>query len=81
MKTMLGCLAAFLLLAGAAVGEPASKEGDLVVHDFHFKDGSMLPEIRLHYTTLGAPIRDAKGHARFRCTVWAGPGRPPRGGR
>ena len=36
-------------------------EGDYVVHDFHFASGEMLPELRLHYTTLGKPRRDAHG--------------------
>lgn len=36
-------------------------EGDLVVHDFHFKSGEALPELRLHYMTLGQPARDAAG--------------------
>jgi homoserine O-acetyltransferase len=36
-------------------------EGDYVVHDFHFASGEMLPELRLHYTALGTPRRDAHG--------------------
>lgn len=38
------------------------KEGDYVVHDFKFRSGETLPELRLHYTTLGQPARDATGH-------------------
>ena len=41
---------------------PATKEGDFVVKNFHFRSGETLPELRLHYTTLGVPQRDAKGH-------------------
>jgi homoserine O-acetyltransferase/O-succinyltransferase len=40
----------------------APREGDYVAHNFHFKSGETLPELRLHYRTLGAPVRDAKGH-------------------
>jgi homoserine O-acetyltransferase len=40
----------------------AVQEGDYVAHDFHFKSGETLPELRLHYRTLGAPARDANGH-------------------
>ena len=36
-------------------------EGDYVSHDFHFKSGESPPELRLHYTTLGKPERDASG--------------------
>jgi homoserine O-acetyltransferase len=40
---------------------PPPQEGDYVVHDFHFKSGETLPELRLHYRTLGKPARDASG--------------------
>src|SRR5437016_5461403 len=36
-------------------------EGDYVVRDFTFESGEALPELRLHYTTLGKPRRDAGG--------------------
>ena len=39
----------------------ATKEGDVVVHDFHFRSGESMRELRLHYTTLGEPKRDASG--------------------
>ncbi len=38
-----------------------TQEGDFTVRDFHFRSGETLPELRLHYTTLGKPERDAKG--------------------
>jgi homoserine O-acetyltransferase/O-succinyltransferase len=34
---------------------PAPVEGDWIVRDFHFHSGEALPELRLHYTTIGAP--------------------------
>ncbi len=37
------------------------KEGDFVTRDFKFSDGQSLPEVRLHYTTIGTPQRDANG--------------------
>ncbi len=37
------------------------EEGDFVVSDFHFRSGETLPELRLHYTTLGQPVRDSTG--------------------
>src|SRR6202161_3407144 len=40
----------------------APKEGDYVAHDFKFSDGQSLPDVRLHYTTLGTPKRDASGN-------------------
>ena len=36
-------------------------EGDFVIHNFHFHDGETMQDLRLHYTTLGTPVRDAKG--------------------
>jgi homoserine O-acetyltransferase/O-succinyltransferase len=30
-------------------------EADWIVRDFRFHEGSVLPELKLHYTTLGAP--------------------------
>jgi homoserine O-acetyltransferase/O-succinyltransferase len=41
---------------------PTPQEGDYIAKDFHFKDGSSLPELRLHYRTLGKPHRDSAGH-------------------
>ena len=37
------------------------KEGDVVLKDFAFRSGESLPELRMHYTTLGAPHRNAAG--------------------
>ena len=34
---------------------PQPKEADWVVRDFKFHNGASLPELRLHYTTLGDP--------------------------
>jgi len=36
--------------------------GDYIAHDFHFGTGESLPELKLHYLTLGTPHRDAAGH-------------------
>jgi len=57
--------AAFLCLAGvvraAEPAPPATQEGDYVAHDFKFASGETLKDLRLHYTTLGKPHRNAKG--------------------
>ena len=37
------------------------KEGDYIARDFKFSDGQTLPEMRLHYATLGTPQRDTSG--------------------
>jgi len=38
-------------------------EGDFVLHNFEFRSGARLPELRLHYMTLGHLVRDRAGHA------------------
>ena len=47
--------------AGAAVAQVAPVEGDFVVRDFRFRSGETLPELRINYTTLGQPHRNARG--------------------
>jgi homoserine O-acetyltransferase len=49
-------------------------EGDFVLHDFRFASGETLPELKLHYTTLGAPSRDAAGVVRNAVLVLHGTG-------
>ena len=39
----------------------APEEHDYVAHNFHFRSGETLPELRLHYLTLGKPAKDATG--------------------
>jgi homoserine O-acetyltransferase/O-succinyltransferase len=59
-------LAAMLCLAAGAAraDEPQPvrpREGDFVIHGFHFVSGESLPELRLHYTVFGRPKKDAQG--------------------
>ena len=53
---LLGCSVGTFLFAGfaGAADYPAPVEGDWVVRDFRFHTGETLPELRLHYTTVGA---------------------------
>jgi homoserine O-acetyltransferase/O-succinyltransferase len=44
--------------------DAAGAQGDFVMRDFRFADGSVLPELRIHYVTLGTPKRDASGIVR-----------------
>jgi homoserine O-acetyltransferase len=45
----------------AQPGDPSLAQGDFLIRGFHFKSGEVLPELKLHYTTLGTPVRDQKG--------------------
>jgi homoserine O-acetyltransferase len=47
--------AALLTTPAHAADPPPRQEGDWVVRDFRFHTGAVLPELKLHYTTLGAP--------------------------
>ncbi|MDQ8153033.1 MAG: alpha/beta fold hydrolase [Gemmatimonadota bacterium] len=58
-------LAVFVSLAPCTMHAQAAaglgRQGDWVARNFVFTTGETLPELRLHYTTLGAPRRDAAG--------------------
>ena len=49
---------------GAAAPPTAPKplEGDYVIPNFRFASGEALPELRLHFTTIGKPRHDEHGH-------------------
>ena len=59
------------VLAGLAAGLSAStaavaaelpfQQHDFTIKDFHFRSGETLPELKLHYYTLGQPKKDASG--------------------
>jgi len=40
---------------------PPPIEGDYTIRDFKFASGERLPELRLHYRTIGKPENDAQG--------------------
>jgi homoserine O-acetyltransferase len=62
MRRSIAALALALAAAClAAHTARAQKEGDYTIKDFHFGDGESLPALRIHYMTLGAPRRNAKG--------------------
>ena len=60
LKTLaLGALAA-LSLAGAARAQiPEAKSQTWTLTDFRFHDGSVLPQMKVHYLTLGSPANPA----------------------
>jgi homoserine O-acetyltransferase/O-succinyltransferase len=44
-----------------AADYPAPTEGDYSIRDFKFASGESLPELRIHYRTLGTARKDAQG--------------------
>lgn len=49
-------------------------EADVVLRDFRFATGETLPELRIHYATLGTPRRNAKGEVENAVMVLHGTG-------
>src|SRR5271157_737811 len=41
---------------------PASRPGDAWLDNYRFRSGEVHPRLRVHYSTLGEPRRDAAGH-------------------
>lgn len=55
-------IAAFALSTAPALAETwPSQDGAAVLKNFAFVSGETLPEVRMHYTTLGTPHKDKKG--------------------
>ncbi|MCI0491197.1 MAG: alpha/beta fold hydrolase [Blastocatellia bacterium] len=65
---LLSIIALLLCLSNTAVlaqaNHPAPTEGDYLIRDFKFESGEVLPELRLHYTTIGKAVRDKDGVVR-----------------
>src|SRR6267143_5569498 len=68
MISTIRCFALSLLLlpVGALRGAeyPAPNEGDYIIRDFKFTSGETLPELKIHYRTIGKPVKDEKGAVR-----------------
>lgn len=79
----IGAWAAIAALGGSTLwGQatyPAPVESTFVMRDFRFASGETLSELRLHYTTIGAPRRDAQGVVRNAVLVLHGTGGSGRG--
>ena len=58
-----GILFSALGLSGGAVAAeyPPPHAAGFIIRDFHFRSGEVLPELRIHYRTFGAPKRDSRG--------------------
>src|ERR1700730_11561153 len=68
MASLIRCLALALILvpfrALHASDYPVPVEGDYVIRDFKFTSGETLPELKIHYRTIGKPMKDEKGVVR-----------------
>jgi homoserine O-acetyltransferase len=74
----IGLAIVLLLLSGAANAQPAQYpapvEGDFVARDFTFSSGERLPEVTIHYRTVGSPRKDADGVVRNGVLILHGTG-------
>ena len=66
MNQMIRIFAFFfsIFVAGliSAADYPTPSEGDFTIRDFKFQSGETLPELRIHYRTLGKAEKDAQGN-------------------
>jgi homoserine O-acetyltransferase/O-succinyltransferase len=69
---LLGCV--LLAASPVAAQYPEPVAGDFVIRDFRFTTGEAIPELRLHYVTIGQPRRDAGGTVRNAVLILHGTG-------
>lgn len=56
------CILVLVATTGLRAAEyPAPTESDYVLRDFKFASGESLPELRIHYRTIGKPEKDGHG--------------------
>jgi homoserine O-acetyltransferase len=53
---------------------PVPAQGDFILRDFKFGSGEVLPELKIHYRTLGTPRRDGAGVVRNAILILHGTG-------
>src|SRR5437868_7764111 len=68
-----------LLLVAQGPARMQGTQADFVTKDFRFTTGETLPELKIHYTTLGSPRKDARGVVRNAVMVLHGTGGTGRG--
>src|SRR5262245_687713 len=85
LKRFALCLVTVALVSGIlktnAIAQDvgAAVEGDFVIQNFRFESGETLPELKLHYRTVGTPKRDDRGVVRNAVLILHGTGGSGRG--
>ena len=54
-RAALSVIFAMTSVTAMAADYPAPKQGDWIARDFKFHSGETMPQLRLHYTTIGEP--------------------------
>lgn len=71
------CVLCLLLIAAAPAGAaeyPAPVEGECLLRVFRFASGEVLPELKIHFRTVGTVRRDGNGMARNAVLILHGTG-------
>jgi homoserine O-acetyltransferase/O-succinyltransferase len=78
MKRTILALVAAVLVSASAAAQPASfppaVEGDFIARDFAFTSGERLPEVKIHYRTVGVARKDVDGVVRNGVLILHGTG-------
>jgi homoserine O-acetyltransferase len=74
MKTLALASAFVALSASAQIVPQPHVPGDAVVRDFRFANGETLPELKMHYVTIGRKLDDARGRTTNAVLVLHGTG-------
>ncbi len=61
IRTLLIVIAILFSRSVYAADYPTPTEGDYKINNFKFRSGTTMPELRIHYRTLGKPERDSTG--------------------
>ena len=79
MRPLLLAIALIVPTFSAAQTVPAPVERDFIVRNFTFASGETLPEVNLHYRTVGDPRKDPDGVVRNGILILHGTGGSGRG--
>jgi len=74
LRTFVILIVALASARSGAAQSPTPVQGDFIVKGFTFRSGETLPELRLHYRTLGKPERNPQGVVRNAVLIMHGTG-------
>jgi len=74
LRSLIALAAAVALGTSAFAADARAHEGEFTIHGFAFGSGEKLPELRIHYLTLGQLTHDARGHANNAVLILHGTG-------
>jgi homoserine acetyltransferase len=62
IASLILCLTVSIVFSQA--NYPGPIEGNYIIRDFKFETGEVIKELKLHYTTIGKPVKDKTGLVR-----------------